>query len=120
MTRRLGRRRLKKAPLPFGSWNADSEGSKLINILIRKFQDMFEGKYTINERERIVWGKYLSDLDIFWDIASPCKVDGDCWEPTEGSSFLFRPKGLEDHMRVGDYYFPKELALKILVLGFMP
>lgn len=115
------RKRLKKAPLQFSFWNLDSEGKKLARIMMDKFEDMFGERTFISTKERIGWGEYLSDLGICWDVKMPRKADWEGWEALEGTNyFIMRPKGLEDHIRITHYYIPKDLAFKMLVLGFMP
>ena len=115
------RKRLKKAPLPFSFWNLDSEGKKLARIMMDKFEDMFGERTNISNQERITWGEYLSDLGICWDIRVSKMPNWDGWEVFSGvACHMARPKGLEDHIEVGRYYVPRELALKMLVLDGMP
>lgn len=115
------RKRLKKVPLPFSFWNLDSEGKKLARIMMSKFEDMFGERTNISNQERIRWGEYLSSLGICWDIRVSNRPDWEGWEAFSGMDcYMVRPKGLEYHVEVGNYYIPKEVALKMLVLDGMP
>lgn len=115
------RKILKKAPLPFSFWNLDSEGQKLARIMMSRFQDIFGDRTNISNQERIRWGEYLAGLEIYWDIRVRNRPDREGWEVFSGMDcYMVRPKGLENHVEVGSYYIPKDLALKMLVLGGMP
>ena len=115
------RKRLKKAPLPFSFWNLGSEGKKLARIMMDKFEDTFGERTNISNKDRIRWGEYLAGLGICWDIRVSKKPDWNGWEVFSGKNcYIARPKGLENHVEVGSFYVPKDLALKMLVLGFLP
>ena len=116
------RKRLKKVPLPWCvATGMDSNGERLHQIIRCKFDDIFGGRSNISTKERIIWGEYLSDLGVCWEIKAPRKFDWEGWETAEGvDCILMRPKGLEKCVKVGCYYIPRDLAFKILVLGWMP
>lgn len=115
------RKRLKKAPLPFSFWGLDPEGQKLARIMMSKFWEMFGERTNISNKERIRWGEYLASLDICWDIRVRQRPDWDGWEVFSGTgSYIARPEGLENHVEIGSFYIPKDLALKMLVLDGMP
>lgn len=115
------RKRLKKVPLPWSPRGLDKEGKKIARIMATKFEEMFGEKTNISNKERIAWGEYLASLDICWDIRVRNRPNWDGWEVFSGmDSYMVRPKGLENHIEVGSYYIPKDLALKMLVLDFLP
>lgn len=115
------RKRLKKAPLPFSFWNLDSKGKKLALIMMHKFEEMFGERTNISNNERIRWGEYLSGLGICWNIRVGKRVGWEGWEFFSGKvGGMVRPKDLDDHLEVGSFYIPKDLAMKMLVLGFLP
>lgn len=115
------RKRLKKAPLPFYFWNLDSKGQKLALIIVDRFEEMFGERTNISNKERIRWGEYLSGLGICWDIRLSKRPDWEGWEVFSGKNCcIARPKGLENHIEIGGLYIPNDLAMKMLVLGFLP
>lgn len=115
------RKRLKKVPLPWSMIHMDPQRDKLDQIIREKYMKMFPERTFISTKERIGWGEYLSGLGICWEIKNPRKADWDGWEAVEGMNcYTLRPKGLEDHIRLTHYYIPKDLATKMLVLGYLP
>lgn len=115
------RRRLKKVPLPWSMMHLDPQRDRLHEIVRDRYVQMFPERTFISTKERIEWGEYLSGLGICWDIKLSHKAEWEGWEALEDKGcYTMRPKGLEDHIRTTHYYIPKDLAFKMLVLGWMP
>ena len=115
------RKRLKKVPLPWSMIHMDPQRDRLHTIIKDRYARMFPERTFISTSERIAWGEYLSDLGICWDIKLPKKAEWEGWEAVEDTNcYTMRLKGLEDHIRITHYYIPRDLAFKMLVLGFMP
>lgn len=116
----LSSRVLKKAPLP---WNISREPTepKLNQVIRERFVEMFGLRTNLSTSERKKWGAFLASYGIHWHVKVSRKRGWEGWEFVRMDGVLVaRPKGLEDHMRVLQYYVPQELALKMLVLGSLP
>lgn len=117
----LSRNKLKKAPIPWGLSLRGDDESKIELVIRKRFADMYGLRTNLNAAEMKKWGEFLSGHGIYWDIKFSRKRDWKDWEFFhEGGVLKGRPKGLEHHMRVLRYYVPRELALKMLVLGDLP
>ena len=113
-------KRLKKAPLP-GSWRWLGEPEKRIEMMLWiRFKEMFGSERSISNPQRVEWGRFLAERGVSWDIHVRHRPDWEGWEAvnTEGG-LVARPKGIEDHIRVNHYYVPRELAMRMLVLGVL-
>lgn len=128
------RRRLKKVPLPWSFsremprdeqsvpplpwYHARKEIAKLDAIIRSKFNEMYGGRVSLNTFETKEWGTFLAERGISWEMRLPKKPDWDGWEVEEGRGcYVVRLKGLENHVRVNQYFIPCDLAIKMLVLG---
>lgn len=131
------RRRLKKVPLPWSVcresiqdvlatqsvpplpwYYSRREIAKLDMIIRAKFNSMYGGRFSLNTFEMKEWGAFLVERGISWEMRLPKRPDWEGWEVEEGRGcFLVRLKGLDNHVRVNHYFVPKDLAMKMLVLG---
>lgn len=128
------RRKLKKVPLPW-SFSGESlrdeqslpplpwyhskvEIAKLDGIIRAKFNEMYGGRISLNTFEMKEWGAFLVERGISWEMRLPKRPDWDGWEVEYGRGcYVVRLKGLDNHVRVNHYFIPKDLAVKMLVLG---
>lgn len=79
---------------------------------------MYGDRISLSTREMKDWGAFLVERGISWEMRMGTRPNWDGWEVEERKGcFVAYLKGLDDHMRVGQYFVPKELALKMLVLG---
>jgi hypothetical protein len=116
----LSSRVQKKAPLP---WSVSREPTepKLNQVVRERFVEMFGLRTNLSTSERKKWGAFLAGHGIYWNVKVGRKHDWDGWEFVHMDGVLVaRPKGLEEHARVLQYYIPKDLDLKMLVLGYLP
>lgn len=128
------RRRLKKVPLPWSFcresllvtqsapplpwYHSRREIAKLDAIIRAKFNDMYGGRVSLKTSEMKEWGAFLAERGISWEMRLPKKPEWEGWEVEEGRGcYIVRLKGLDDHVRVNHYFVPKDLAMKMLVLG---
>lgn len=117
----LSRKKLKKVPLPWGFAVRGDDESKIEVTIRRRFQEMYGERTNLSTSEMKDWGEFLMSRGIHWDIRLSKKPNWEGWEFFRDRGVLKgRPKGLEDHMRVLHYYVPRDLALKMLVLGDLP
>lgn len=116
----LSSRVLKKAPLPWSVIREPTE-PKLNQVVRERFVEMFGLRTNLSTSERKKWGAFLAGHGIHWHVKVSRKHSWDGWEFVHVDGVLVaRPKGLEDHTRVLQYYVPQDLALKMLVLGSLP
>lgn len=114
------RRVLKRAPLPW-SVNREPGDPKLQQVIWLTFVEMFGLRANLSTSERKRWGAFLAGHGIYWHIKVSRKHDWGGWDFFhEDGVLLARPKGLEEHARVLQYYIPQELAFMMLVLGGLP
>lgn len=134
------RRRLKKVPLPWSVpeghshsvrdilaeqsappppwYHSRREIAKLDMIIRAKFNGMYGGRTSLKTAEMKEWGAFLTERGISWEIKLPKRPDWEGWEVKDGEGcYIVRLKGLNDHVRVNQYFVPKDLAIKMLVLG---
>lgn len=114
----IPKRILKKAPLPWSVYNV-SRNPKLVSLIRRRFVEMYGAERTnLSTAERKGWGSFLACRGIYWDVSVSKRHEWEGWEFFYDRNVLKgRPEGLEDHLRASGYYVPRELALKMLVLG---
>ena len=112
-------KKLKKAPIPWHvTFNENNQDKKLISIIRKKFVNLFGERINLSSKEIKSWGLFLFEKGIFWEFVVPRKQNWADWEFFEQKRKLMaRPKGLEDYLKVSHYYIPKDLAMKMLVLG---
>jgi hypothetical protein len=116
----MSSRVLKKAPLPWSVIREPTE-PKLHQVIRARFIEMFGLRTNLSTSERKRWGAFLAGHGIYWHVKVSIKRNWEGWEFVHMDGFLAaRPKGLEEHARVLQYYVPQDLALKMLVLGTMP
>ena len=122
----LSGKKLKKAPIPEYYFEDEPYSQKLFYIIQNKFRNLFQTS-NLNSSQRKKWGEFLQERNIYWEFLVPSKFISsisawDGWEVCRmtkyGSTYLVaRPTMLEDHIKVSHFYVPKDLALKMLVLG---
>ena len=112
---------LKRTPLPwaFAVFDPKNDDTQVrLDVLIRrKFVELFGERSNLSTRERRMWGEFLASHGILWELKTPKVVSWQGWEVTGSTA---RPAGVEDHINVVNYYVPKDLAMKMLVLGELP
>lgn len=112
---------LKRAPLPWAFAVFDPENGDMqirLDVLIRrKFIELFGERSNLSTRERRMWGEFLASHGILWELKTPKVVSWQGWEFTGSTA---RPEGVESQVKVVNYYVPKDLAMKMLVLGELP
>lgn len=112
---------LKRAPLPwaFAVFDPESEEMQIrLDVLIRrKFIKLFGERSNLAARERRMWGEFLASHGILWQLKTPKVVSWNGWTVTGSTA---RPAGVEGHIKVVNYYVPKDVAMKMLVLGELP
>jgi hypothetical protein len=116
----LNSRQLKKAPLPWGVVRRGDEPK--VTLLIRgRFVELYGQRSDLSTSERKDWGRFLASRGILWDIRVPRRPNWCGWEFLhDGRGLVARPEGLEGHAKFMHYYVPQNLALKMLVLGYLP
>lgn len=120
----LSKRILKKAPLPYRIAKCNNKlHSKLIRIILKSFNRIFGERINLSTKEFKEWGEFLSQREIYWDVYVPHKRDWNGWKHVEGDPLGYEfgcrmvPKNIENHIKACYYYIPKDLAMKMLVLG---
>ncbi len=116
----LNSSQLKKAPLP---WSVVRRGDEpKVALLIRnRFVELYGQRSALSTSERKEWGRFLADRGILWDIRVPGIPNWSGWDfAHDGRGLVARPSGLEDYDKFMHYYVSRDLALKIMVLGYLP
>lgn len=113
---------LKKVPLPFYlmSPKGAEMPQKLNDLINNAFRRIHGEKSSISTKERKEWAAFLHARGIFWEVRVRNKPNWEGWVavPTDGYH-MCRPGCVEDHIKVGHYFVPKDLAIKILALGIL-
>jgi hypothetical protein len=120
----ISRRILKKAPLPYKITKCNKRSHhKLINIILKSYNKMFGERINLSTKEFKDWGEFLCQRQIYWDVYVSNKKDWAGWTHIEGDPLGFEfgcrmvPTNIANHIKVCYYYIPKDLAMKMLVLG---
>lgn len=90
-----------------------------MHLVIRgRFVGMYGARTNLSTAERKGWGEFLANRGIYWDVKLSRKYDWEGWEFFREDGVLKgRPKGLDDYAKANQYYVPRDLAMKMLVLG---
>lgn len=120
----LSRKILKKAPLPYRITLCNNKlHNKITQIILKAYNRMFGERINLSTKEFKEWGEFLSQREIYWDVYVPNKRNWDGWEHIAGDPLGYEfgcrmaPKNIKNHIKVHFYYIPKDLAMKMLVLG---
>lgn len=117
------KRKLKKAPIPFVFRGSSQLEEKLVAAMRASFERMFGERYDLNARDRKVWGAFLAERGIYWEMVlgdipkSPHAWEG--WEFRRGlrGQVMARPADLQGYTSARCYFIPDELASRMIVLG---
>lgn len=120
----ISRRILKKAPLPYRIPKSNNKlHHKLIEIVLKAYIRIFGERINLSTKEFKDWGEFLHQRQIYWDVYVPNKRNWAGWRHIEGDPLGYEygcrmvPNNIENHIKVCYYYIPKDLAMKMLVLG---
>lgn len=84
---------------------------------------MFGERINLSTKEFKAWGEFLAEREIYWDVYVSKKHNWYGWEYIKGDPLGYEygckmtPGCLENHIKACYYYIPKDLAMKMLVLG---
>lgn len=119
----VSKKKLKKAPIPFIFRGSSQIEEKLVNAMRAAFERIFGDRHDLSTSERKIWGAFLNDRGIHWELALPgiprpsCAWEGWEFSARNGGHVSARPANLEGYTTARCYFIPEELAAKMLVLG---